>query len=199
MVKLSHSKAFVVCVIGALLFSATAIPPQNKEEKFLAQPRADKEKSLLAFNTVLKVIKSPRCINCHPSGDRPHQSDDEHVHQMNVNRGADNHGGLVQRCETCHHSENNIYSNVPGAPKWSLAPISMAWFGLSDVQIAEALTNKSKNGGRDTKALVEHLSKDSLVLWAWNPGKGRTPPPVPLDEFRKAVEDWANNGAFVPE
>ena len=75
----------------------------------------------------------------------------------------------------------------------------MAWFGLSDVQIAEALTNKSKNGGRDTKALVEHLSKDSLVLWAWNPGKGRTPPPVPLDQFRKAVEDWANNGAFVPK
>ena len=30
----------------------------------------------------------------------------------------------------------------------------------------KALTNKSKNGGRDTKALVEHMSHDSLVIWA---------------------------------
>ena len=33
-------------------------------------------------------------------------------------------------------------------------------------RLQKALINKSKNGGRDTKALAEHMSHDSLVIWA---------------------------------
>ena len=162
-------------------------------------PVGDKEKSLAAFQSILKVLKSPRCMNCHPSGDVPRQGDDQHLHRMGVSRGKADHGGLVQKCETCHHQENNLYANVPGAPHWGLAPRSMGWQGLSDLELGKALVDKNKNGGRSPQDLVKHMGQDSLVLWAWNPGPGRTPPPVPLPEFRAALNEWLNNGAHVPQ
>ena len=92
-----------------------------------------------------------------------------------------------------------MYSGVPGAPNWHLAPKSMAWQGLTDGQIGQALLDKSKNKGRDVAALVEHLTKDSLVQWAWNPGEGRALPPLNQIEFAKVVHEWADNGAVVPK
>ncbi len=157
------------------------------------------EKSLVAFNQMMKVIRHPRCMNCHPSDDHPRQSDDAHVHLFNVQRGKDDKGLPAMRCNTCHQSENNGYSGVPGAPKWHLAPKSMSWQGLSDAQIGEAIVNKSKNGGRDVKALVEHMTKDSLVLWAWSPGEGRQLPPLNQSEFAQFVRQWADNGAVIPK
>ena len=109
-----------------------------------------------------------------------------------------NQGGLVQKCGTCHHTENNAYANVPGAPYWSLAPRTMGWFGLKDGEIAKKLLDQSQNGGRTPKDLVEHMAFDSLVLWAWNPGKGRSKPPVELDEWRKILTGWLENGAAIP-
>ena len=46
--------------------------------------------------------------------------------------------------------------------------------------------------------LVEHVSHDALVLWGWDPGPGRTPVPVPHDEFVKALKTWIESGAPVP-
>jgi hypothetical protein len=141
-------------------------PPQYGNE-------GKSEKSLVAFNKMMTVIRHPRCMNCHPSNDRPRQGDDAHVHLFNVQRGKDDKGLPAMRCNTCHQSENNTYSGVPGAPMWHLAPKSMSWQGLSDAQIGATIVDKSKNGGRDVNALVEHMTKDPLVLWAWTPGKGR--------------------------
>ena len=36
-------------------------------------------------------------------------------------------GGLA--CTTCHHEANYDPAGVPGNPKWSLAPVEMAWQG----------------------------------------------------------------------
>ena len=192
----SHKTPLLAFAVVAVL-SAKAFLPDEKPDKMPVL--LDKqEKSLKAFNKILTVLKSPRCINCHPSGDVPHQGNDQHLHLFGVVRGAENKGGVVQKCATCHHNENNLYSNVPGAPHWELAPKSMAWYGLTDVQIGEALVNKSKNGNRSTEDLVNHMSNDSLVLWAWKPGKGRILPPVPLDEFRKTLVEWMDNGAYIP-
>ena len=188
------SVSFLVSILNA-----GALPPKNNLEKSKKTTSTDqREKSLQAFVTVLKVIKSERCINCHPTGDVPRQGNDGHFHRLGVNRGADNHGGVVQQCKTCHHEENMPYTNVPGAPRWGVAPKMMGWFGLSDNEIAKALMDKSKNGGRTAEALAAHMSDDPLVQWAWQPGHKRTPPPVPVEEFRKALQEWLATGAHVP-
>ncbi len=165
----------------------------------LAQTTDNEKVSLEAFDKILKVLKSPRCMNCHPSDDFPRQGDDRHVHLHGVMRGEDNHGGPVQKCLTCHQAENNEYSGVPGAPHWGLAPKSMGWQGLSDVELGKALLDKSKNGNRSAKDIADHMMNDALVLWAWAPGETRSLPPVPLDEFKEAVKTWLENGAIVPE
>ena len=179
-----------VVVISIILFSTSSF--QLKDDTLLK-----KEKSLESFKQMLTVIKHPRCMNCHPSDDYPRQGDGRNVHLFNVQRGKDNEGLAAMRCNTCHQKTNNPYSNVPGAPKWHLAPIGMAWQGLSDEQIGESILNQKTNGGKNLEELVHHMTKDTLVLWAWNPGKGRALPPLNQAQFAKAVKDWADNGAVV--
>lgn len=156
------------------------------------------------FDKMMAVLTHKRCVNCHPAGDRPHQGEDSHVHNFGVQRGEDNHGVAALRCETCHQHENNEYSGVPGAPEWSLAPKQMFWEGLSRVEIAKSMTDPKRNGGRSLEQTVEHLTEHALVLWAWEPGvdaagNPREVPPVPKDEYIKAVKEWAEAGAIIPE
>lgn len=156
------------------------------------------------FTTMMQVLTHKRCVNCHPAGDRPHQGEDSHVHNFDVQRGPDNHGMVALRCESCHQEENNDYSGVPGAPEWSLAPLSMAWEGLSRVEIARSMLDQEKNGGRDLEAIVHHLTEHPLVLWAWEPGidaegEPREPPPVLKEEYIQAVKEWAEAGAVIPK
>ena len=73
----------------------------------------------------------------------------------------------------------------------------MAWQGLSNEEIGESILNTKTNGGKNLEELVHHMTKDTLVLWAWNPGKGRSLPPLSQAQFAKAVKDWAENGAAV--
>ena len=173
--------------------------PSNSTEKNTPTPSPpDINKSLAAFSKILTVLKSPRCINCHPTNDVPLQGDVQRLHPFNVSRGLADKGGAIQKCNTCHHEENNNYSNVPGAPHWALAPKSMGWVGLTDVEIANRLINKKTNGGRSPQDLVKHMSSDSLVLWGWNPGAGRNKPPIELEEWRRILKEWLDNGAAVP-
>jgi hypothetical protein len=185
--------------LAALSFSSPPSPILSGSTTVSPPSDAQKETSLAAFNTMLKVLKDPRCMNCHPSDDRPRQGDDAHVHLFGVQRGKDDKGLPALRCNTCHQSENNRYSNVPGAPAWHLAPKSMAWQGLTDAQLGKVLVDKTKNGNRSIAKLVEHMTKDSLVQWAWQPGEGRKLPPVNQADFHTAVKIWADNGAFTPE
>ena len=188
---LSFLSALLLIILTAWRSDDKQLPTNRSDEK--------SEKSLAAFNQMMKVIRHPRCMNCHPSDDRPRQGNDAHVHLFNVQRGKDDKGLPAMRCNTCHQTENNAYSSVPGAPKWHLAPKSMSWQGLSDARIGEVIVNKSKNGGRDIKALVDHMTKDSLVLWAWSPGEGRQLPPLSQPEFAQFVREWADNGAVIPK
>ncbi len=157
-----------------------------------------------AFDKMMSVLTHKRCVNCHPSGDRPRQGEDSHIHRFEVQRGADNHGTPALRCNTCHQNENNNYSGVPGAPDWALAPIEMAWEGLSRVEIARSMLNPANNGDRNLEQIVEHLTEHELVLWAWEPGvdsegNPREKPPVPKEEYIAAVKEWAEAGAYIPE
>jgi len=145
------------------------------------------------FDVVMSVLSSPRCTNCHPTDNRPRQTDLQAIHGFDVVRDA-----TVQTCATCHHEENNEYSNVPGAPHWDLAPISMGWLGLSEAELATVLLDPEANGDRSHEELLEHMSEDGLVLWAWEPGGDREPPPIPHDEFVAALEAWFDAGAPIP-
>ena len=195
--------------MGLLLFSSCSSSSTAAEATDLSElspaaigPETVAEISLAdefeAYDTVMAVLTSPRCSNCHPTDHRPRQRDEQIVHLFNVQRGEDNHGGPVQTCSTCHHEENNPYSDVPGAPHWGLAPHTMGWHGLSHAEIAQALIDPTMNGERSFEDLIHHMSEDPLVLWSWEPGGERTPPPVPHDQFVEALEIWLAAGAPIP-
>jgi len=162
---------------------------------------ADKDARAVAlFEEAGKVIQSPRCLNCHPAGERPTQTDRMTPHQPLVVRGEGGMGaasGLV--CTTCHHETNFDAAGVPGNPKWSLAPVEMAWQGKSLGQICEQVKDKARNGDRDLAALVEHMASDDLVGWAWHPGRGRTPAPGTQKAFGDIIKAWADAGAACPK
>ena len=152
------------------------------------------------FKAIAAVLQSPRCINCHPRGDRPTQGDDRHTHLMNVQRGADGNGVPAMRCSTCHQAHNNAALGIPGAPGWHLAPASMGWVGLSEGDLCRTLLDRRKNGGRSVADLVNHMTGgDALVTYAWNPGGQRTPPPLSVDALKAAVDAWAAAGAPCPK
>jgi hypothetical protein len=161
-----------------------------------AQP-ATSEESLRAFVRVAEVLRHPRCLNCHPSGDAPRQTDDRHLHRMLVMRGADDRGTPAMRCPACHQTVNTADGRVPGAPHWHLAPRAMGWEGLDGGALCRALKDPARNGGRSVDALVKHMTGDALVQWAWNPGT-RVPPPVSQFDFHEAVKRWAATGAACP-
>ena len=179
---------------------------ESSETEGLPQASNDESQSATteAFDKMMAVLTHKRCVNCHPSGDRPRQGEDSHYHNFGVRRGADNHGLPALRCETCHQQENNNFSGVPGAPEWSLAPLRMQWEGLSRVEIARSILDPAKNNGRSLEETVQHLTEHELVLWAWEPGVDangtpREKPPVPKDEYIQAVKEWAAAGAPIPE
>jgi hypothetical protein len=188
-----------VPLVAALLAAATGffLQPTFSDHGF-TQPALAAPASGELFTPIAKVLRDPRCMNCHPVGDRPRQGDDRHFHLQNVTRGLDDMGFVNLRCTACHRDENNHYSGVPGAPNWHVAPLSMGWEGLNDAQLCTVLKDKSKNGDRDVAALVEHMSSDKLVLWGWAPGGKRKPVATPHDEFVKQLVAWQSAGAPCP-
>ncbi|MES2071150.1 MAG: hypothetical protein V4488_12435 [Pseudomonadota bacterium] len=151
------------------------------------------------FRKMATVLMHPRCLNCHTSVDFPKQGDDRHAHRLGIIRGTNGNGAIGMQCATCHQSTNNSASKVPGAPNWHLAPSSMAWEKLSVSDLCHTLKDRSKNGGRDVNAIVEHMTQDKLVQWAWSPGEQRTTPPLMQSEFHDLVRSWAALGAACPQ
>ncbi len=195
--------------IGLTLCSVVLVfgftdPLANNTSKEEPKEAVNTEAEEEPFDVMMKVLTHKRCVNCHPSGDKPRQGEDSHIHNFGVMRGEDNHGIAALRCETCHQHENNDYSGVPGAPEWSLAPLSMKWEGLTRVEIAKSMLDRKRNGNRSLDQIVKHLTEHELVLWAWEPGvtsdgTPREKPPVPKEEYIKAVKAWAAAGAVIPE
>jgi hypothetical protein len=161
----------------------------------LADPPA---RAVALFAEAGKVLQHPRCVNCHPAGDTPHQTDRMRLHRPLVVRGADGHGAPTLPCNTCHGPANFDPAHVPGHPEWHLAPISMAWEGRSLGQICEQIKNRARNGSRDMAALLHHLGEDTLVGWAWSPGGGRTPAPGTQARLSEIMRAWADAGASCP-
>jgi len=160
---------------------------------------ADRQARAIAlFQEAGKVLQHPRCVNCHPAGDSPHQTDQRRPHQPLVVRGADGHGAPTLSCNTCHGPANFDPAHVPGHPEWHLAPLAMAWEGRSLGQICEQIKDRARNGDRDMAGLLHHLGEDTLVGWAWTPGYGRSPAPGTQARFGEIMRAWADAGAACP-
>ena len=158
-----------------------------------------KERSVALFAEAGKVILHPRCVNCHPAGDRPLQGEDGHPHLPLVVRGPEGHGAVAMQCTNCHGRANFDPGGVPGHPMWHLAPIEMAWAGKSLGEICAQIKDPNRNGGKSLDEIVHHMTEDSLVGWGWNPGAGRAPAPGTQQEFGALIRAWAEGGATCPE
>lgn len=157
-----------------------------------------RDRSVALFTEIGKVLQHPRCMNCHPATERPRQSDARRLHQPMVVGGKDGHGAPGLACTTCHGKQNFDPAGVPGDGHWALAPASMAWEGKTLGQICEQLKDQNRNGSRDLAAIVKHVTSDTLVLWAWSPGKGRQPAPGTNAQFGELMQAWADSGAACP-
>jgi hypothetical protein len=155
-------------------------------------------RSAALFTELGKVLTHPRCVNCHPAGDRPRQTDARRLHQPPVTRGPDGLGLPAMRCPICHQNANFDPGRVPGNPIWHLAPREMAWESKTLAEICTQIKDPARNGNRTLEALVEHIGTDHLVGWAWAPGYGRQPAPGTQKEAGALVEAWVRTGAACP-
>jgi hypothetical protein len=154
--------------------------------------------SAALFTELGKVLTHPRCVNCHPAGDRPRQGDSGRLHQPPVERGADGFGLPALRCSICHLQANFEPARMPGDPQWHLAPRQMGWEGETLGEICAQLKDPKRNGGRSLDDLVHHIGGDTLVGWAWAPGFGRAPAPGTQEQAGALAEAWVKTGAACP-
>jgi hypothetical protein len=164
--------------------------------------REDATGSQVAFLEAYKVFLHPRCMNCHPSGDVPLQGDDSHLHAQNVKRGPEGKGLYSLKCANCHQEANLSGENMPpGNPNWHLPrpEMPLVFQGKSPRELARQLKDPKQNGGKTLAQLLEHVSEDKLVLAGWDPGDGRTKPPLTHAQFVAKVREWIEKGAAVAE
>jgi len=195
----------VLVAVAALLMSMlAAYAVSDSSSDTLAAPESfaaigdTATRSAALFAELGKVLTHPRCVNCHPAGDRPRQTDVSRLHQPPVERGVDGFGLAAMRCPICHQAANFEPGRVPGNPIWHLAPREMAWEGKTLGEICAQIKDPARNGGRSLEALAEHIGSDHLVGWAWAPGFGRRPAPGTQKEAGALVEAWTKTGAVCP-
>jgi hypothetical protein len=189
--------ALASSLLAGYACSATATSSLASPESFAGIADVNK-RSAAMFTELGKVLTNPRCVNCHPAGDRPHQGDESRLHQPPVMRGADGHGIEGMHCSICHQAANFEPGRVPGHPEWHLAPREMAWEGKTIAEICAQLKDPARNGGRKVEDLIHHIGSDTLVGWAWHPGFGRTPAPGTQAQAGALVEAWVKTGAACP-
>jgi hypothetical protein len=195
----------VLVALVAVLTGTPAVSAASDQSESLASPDSfaaiadTAERSAAMFAELGKVLTHPRCVNCHPAGDRPRQGDDGHPHQPPVARGADGHGLPAMHCAICHQAANFDPARVPGNPEWHLAPREMAWEGKTLAEICAQIKDPARNGGRSLEDLVHHIGTDSLVGWAWTPGSGRTPAPGTQQIAGALADAWVQTGAVCPQ
>ena len=57
----------------------------------------------------------------------------------------------------------------------------------------------AETASQSTQSRSKRQVRDALVLVGWNPGEGRSLPPMTHAEFKKAWTTWINNGAYAPK
>lgn len=188
--------AVLAAMVGIMAFSIDA--SDTKSPSVII--KKDSIASVAAFKQVYTVLMSARCMNCHPAGNIPLQGDDSHLHTMFPKRGIDGKGVYAMKCSNCHQPANTPGLHTPpGNPNWHLPPanMKMVFQGKTRRELAQQLIDPKRNGNKDMKKLIAHAD-DGLVKGGWNPGEGRTLPPISHAAFKKAWITWLTTGAYAP-
>ena len=157
------------------------------------------QQGISAFQDVYEVLQHPRCLNCHPSGDAPLQTDKSIPHAMNITR-ASTDAGL--ECATCHQTKNSeaygVDGGPPGAPNWHLPEKEMPLIfeGRSVVELCLQLKDPVRNGHKTLDQLYLHVAHDPLVLWGGTLGIEQTA--LSHDKFARQFKTWVDAGAPCP-
>ena len=190
-----------VCMIALIgLMSSGFTSEEHANRAFKNGDDKDSVASVQAFMQVYKVLMNPRCMNCHPAGDRPLQGNDSHTHIMNVQRGKDGKGLYALKCSNCHQPTNVAGLHTPpGNPKWQLPPadMKMVFQGKTAHELALQIMDYNKNGHKGKEELLAH-ARDTLVKAGWYMGEGRPAPPLSYQEFVTAWDTWINTGGYAP-
>lgn len=190
-------------ILAATILAAPATAQDLQGPEAFESIEDETARSQALFEEMAKVITHPRCMNCHPVGDRPFQGDDMRPHMPPVVRWDESgFGPPGLHCTSCHGSENVEFvgneGGIPGHQPWHLPPTSMGWVGLSVGEICAQLKDPERNGDRSLAEIEEHNAEDGLVGWAWHPGKGRTPAPGTQAMFGDLTRAWIETGAACP-
>ena len=124
------------------------------------------------------------------------------MHAQNVRRGPDGKGKYALKCANCHQLANLPGLNMPpGNPNWHLPPpdMKMVFQGKSPRELARQLKDPNQNGHKTLEQILHHVAEDKLVLGGWEPGDGRTRPPLTHQEFVGKMREWIEKGAAEPE
>jgi hypothetical protein len=189
----------IIKILAVTGLASGAMAAELKSPDAFSGIKNQEERSSALFIEAGKVLTHPRCVNCHPAGNRPLQGDDQHLHQPLVVRGDGGMGAVGMRCFTCHGEKNYDPAHVPGNPQWHLAPAEMAWEKKSLHDICEQIKDPARNGGKDMAALIDHMANDELVGWGWHPGAGREPAPGTQKQLGALIKAWADTGAACPK
>ncbi len=181
---------------------ATPTPTPTPAAMPVASP--DAAVAQKAFLAAATVLLHPRCANCHAAGNVPTQGDLGVVHKgTKTERGPEGRGVAPFKCALCHKAVNRDTGPIlaPGAPDWRMPSqaLPMVFAKRTPAELCRQLKDSAQNGGRTPALIVEHIKKEALVLWGWEPGLKRTKPPLTHEEFVKQMEDWVNNGAACPQ
>lgn len=199
--KLTHLLAVALALLPVVLAACSqregGLRPESDSRPELSV--AELEEARAAFEVVAVVLRHPRCLNCHPAGDRPLQSESSRPHAMNVVRGPDGGGMSGMRCDGCHGTSNAPLAHAPPGVSagWRLAPREMRFERLSGPELAAMLLDPERSH-MTPEEMLEHVAHDPLVLWGWDPGPGREPVPTPHADFVAAFRTWIEAGAPTP-
>ena len=196
--RVMSSRAFVALVLAISVGVPFSLP---------GTVQAQSRDGLALWGQIHSVFSHPRCSNCHvgedgvPLWSGAHYDAEEtpRAHGMFIAGGSDRHGGDTTPCSTCHGDQNAApLHGPPGAPHWGLPPVEMQWAGRSSREICEQIKNPATNGNRSIEDVADHVGRDALVLWGWDPGEGREPAPYSSDQLVAFILQWDALGAPCP-
>lgn len=201
-VRARATTAALCAMVAVVCGSARAAGPAGPFVPTQVAAQPDRAAGLQAFARIERVLLHPRCLNCHVP-DAPLQGNDSHVHYPPIQRGVDGRGAAPMQCSVCHSTHNSPLKHAPpgldtdGKPGWHMPPanMKMSWFGLSGERLCKVFRDPKTNGGRSLAAIEQHMATDHLVAWGWNPGPGRTLPPLDKPGFDEQTRRWIRNGA----
>jgi hypothetical protein len=170
-----------------------------------ASPALAQDAGTVAWTSIYEVFSHPRCANCHVGPDNvPMWSGSSYgvkprSHGMNISAGMSRIGAEYIPCSSCHALQNSqVPHGPPGTHGWSLAPVSMQWFGKSSADICSQIKDPARNGNRTLAKIIEHVEQEPLVQWGWAPGPGREPAPYSVARLVALLKQWDAAGAPCP-